>query len=57
MDLENYYLDISEVSKLSENDRSTIYDYYKEMLFCQEDQREIVAKSLFNTLKTNFLFL
>jgi hypothetical protein len=53
MNLENYYLDIRKVNKLEEQDRRTIHDYYRDMLFSKEDNKNTVAVSLFNTLVRN----
>ena len=54
MKYENYYLDIDKVSKLNtEDDRKQIHDYYRDMLHCFSDKRDLMAMSLFNTLFNN----
>ena len=54
MKYENYYLDIDKVSKLNtEDDRRQIHDYYRDMLHCFNDKRDLMAMSLFITLFNN----
>ena len=52
----NYFLDLEKVSKLSELEKTTIYDWYSSMLNAFQDNQLIIAAGLYNTLvHNNFL--
>lgn len=51
MDITKYYLDLSKISNLPEDERREIHHYYRDMLNCLEDNRTTHAISFFNTLE------
>lgn len=51
MDITKYYLDLSKLSNLSEDERREIHNYYRDMLNCLADNRAEQAISFFNTLE------
>jgi hypothetical protein len=53
MKIENYYLDLEEVSKKSKEEQDRIHSYYIDMLNCYHDKRENMGKSIFYTLYTS----
>jgi hypothetical protein len=54
MDLTQYYLDFDKVNSLKDKDfAGKIHDYYRDMIYCNEDGRKSIATSLFNTLNNN----
>jgi hypothetical protein len=51
MKLDQYYLDLEKVNKLSsKEDKEQIHRYYLDMLHSSLDGREIISNSLFKTL-------
>ncbi len=42
MDITKYYLDLSKISNLPEDERREIHHYYRDMLNCLEDNRTTV---------------
>lgn len=48
--ISNYYLDINKVSLLPNEDKIRIHEYYREMIFSFQDNRNMVGESIFNTL-------
>jgi hypothetical protein len=54
MDLTQYYLDFEKVSALQDREfANKIHDYYRDMIYCNEDGRKTISISLFNTLNNN----
>lgn len=56
MDITKYYLDLSKISNLPEDERREIHHYYRnltyrDMLNCLADNRTTQAISFFNTLE------
>jgi hypothetical protein len=52
MDITKYYLSLDKISELkSEGEKKIIHEYYKDMLYAIQDGRNILATSIFNTLK------
>ena len=48
--IDNYYLDLTKVNLLKKEERSRIYDMYRDMIFSYEEKRNVVANSFFQTL-------
>jgi len=48
--IDNYYLDLTKVNLLKKEERSRIYDMYRDMIFSYEEKRNLVANSFFLTL-------
>ena len=48
--IDNYYLDLVKVNLLKKEERSRIYDMYRDMIFSYEEKRNVVANSFFMTL-------
>lgn len=53
MKLENYYLDMKKLEKLSDDDKKIIIDYYRDMIYSHSDGRTTISESLFLTLFHN----
>jgi hypothetical protein len=53
MDLTQYYLDLEKVNSLDKDLADKIYEYYRDMLYTNDDGRKSISQSLFNTLMTN----
>jgi hypothetical protein len=53
MDITKYYLDLDKIKNLSKEDSFKIHEYYRDMIYCNEDGRNSIALSLFNTLNEN----
>ena len=53
MKLENYYLDLNKLENMSIEDKKTIHDYYRDMIYAHNDGRTSVSDSLFLTLYNN----
>jgi hypothetical protein len=53
MDITKYYLDLDKIKDLSKEDSNKIHEYYRDMIYCNEDGRSGIALSLFNTLNEN----
>lgn len=51
MDITKYYLDLSKLSNLPEDERREIHNYYRDMLSSLADNRNAQAISFFNTLE------
>jgi hypothetical protein len=50
MDVKNYYLNLDKVNKLEAEEKSRIWDIYRDMIYSYEDKRLSISNSLFNTL-------
>lgn len=51
MKFENYYLDLEKINNLSTNqEKEQMHRYYMDMVHSFSDGRDLVGKSLFNTL-------
>lgn len=48
--IKNYYLNLDKLKDLSKEDKEYIHNYYRDLLHCVEEKRDIVSNSLFNTL-------
>jgi hypothetical protein len=53
MDLTKYYLDLDRIKDLSKEESHKIHEYYRDMIYCNEDGRKNIAQNLFNTLNEN----
>lgn len=53
MKLENYYLDLNKLENMSIEDKKTIHDYYRDMIYTHNDGRTSISDSLFLTLYNN----
>jgi hypothetical protein len=53
MDLTQYYLDLDKISSLDKETANKIHEYYRDMLYTNDDGRKSISQSLFNTLMTN----
>jgi hypothetical protein len=53
MDLTQYYLDLEKVNSLDKDLADKIHEYYRDMLYTNDDGRKSISQSLFNTLMTN----
>jgi hypothetical protein len=53
MKLENYYLDLNKLEKLAIEDKKTIHDYYRDMIYSHNDGRTSISDSIFLTLYNN----
>jgi hypothetical protein len=51
INLSDYYLDIKELSKLSDFEKESIHSYYRDMLMYSHEKRYVIASSYFNTLQ------
>ena len=51
--LDNWYLDFEGVDKLDELKQEIIHNYYKDMLYAFEENRQTMGYSLFLTLQKN----
>lgn len=49
-DISNYYLDIKRVNECNEIEKEIIHNYYRDMLYSIEENRQTMAHSLFLTL-------
>lgn len=51
INIDNYYLNIEKINELKKpEDRSRIYDFYRDMVYSHEEKRPSIAQSFFNTL-------
>lgn len=53
LNLSNYYLNFKSIESLSKEDKARIHEYYRDMVYANDDGRKDVAMALFNTLLTN----
>lgn len=53
MDLTQYYLDLDKIKELSKEESNKVHEYYRDMIYCNEDGRKNIAQNLFNTLNEN----
>jgi hypothetical protein len=53
MNLTSYYLDLDKIKELSKEESNKIHDYYRDMIYCNEDGRKRIVENLFNTLYEN----